>query len=295
MSDIHESLSKFQTYFESKIEIIRTLPGERTYDFIKKLLYISVIDSIGGIAFPNKERKNRWRFSKTVVDFGEWTHASYFSLPHLYRWLSVRHDCYFDKLEKDLVAPAYAVWTDQRQSKLRLPWITTHGPRQILPLRADIPEDYVLSLVSKRQEDKINAIRKFQHLSLLYDYRNLLVHSLLIPGINGRPEAIDEPYYEEYVISRDASGNLHIVHDLIYPNDFLYMMALRILANVIGWFEVNNHDPWGSVQQSIAMYWDKKLNAGLGGMGEILLEMIRQHPRSWHPGGEGLPLDHWSR
>src|SRR6185312_7443268 len=277
MSKSSTHIENFKAYFESLLSMIRELPQDRKWDVIRKSLYVAIIDSIGQIAFPKQQNANAQRFRRTILDFGKWPHATFFSLPHLHQYLKVHQDRYFKQLEIKLVKPAYAVWLDERESRRRLPWIDLPGLRQVLSLDADIPENIVLHLVKKDNLDKVKSIKRFQHYALLYSYRNVLLHSLRIPGLNDRPEEMNYPYYEEYAVTDRADGKLSIFHDLVYSTTFFYTLSERVLKNATLYFQNNEVDPYKQLQSSVALYWIDGLNQQLGGLGDKLVSMIRDH------------------
>lgn len=292
MSNNSESVSKFQTHFETKLKMVQELPANPRWDPIRKLLYITIIDSIAGVIFPKKG--NHDRFCTTVTEFGDWEHASYFSMPFLQRHLKLINDPYFEKL-REVIDPVFNLWLDIRSFDRYVPWVPAPGPRMVVPLKADVPPEAIHKTLGKVPNDEFKKIAKFQHASLLHTYRNSLVHSLLIPGLNDRPEVPSEPYYEIYYICFPSNGEGEAFQDLIYPNHFLKELSERVLENSVKHLEARNKDPWKEIQSSRATYWDKRLNDGIGTLGEALFSSLRENPRPWHPGGEALPPDQWLR
>lgn len=119
---------------------------------------------------------------------------------------------------------------------------------------------------------------------MLYDYRNFLIHSLSVPGVNDRPEVINYPYYEEYGVTDDKTGRSEFYFDLVYSNEFFYTLCRRVIANAADYMLAKSIDPYPRMQASIAFYWDDELNQEIGELGRKMVSMIRAHPRKWQPG-----------
>ncbi len=237
MSGLPTGVSKFRNQFYSQVELIRSLSHRQEWEVLQKSLYVAVIDSIGAVVFAEDGKyNNQRRFRKTILEFAEWPHATYFSLPYLHQYLAVKRDKFFKQLTKQLVNPSYELWIDTHSSRrfMELPWIPVPNHRQVLSLDADVSEQRVLALVISGDRKKTNKITKFQHCSLLYEYRTFLIHSLTVPGINDRPELIDYPYYEEYSVRDRETGKGELYYDLVYSSEFLYTLCRRVIVNAAG-------------------------------------------------------------
>lgn len=287
MSDLPTGVSKFRDQFYSHVELIRSLSHRQEWEVLQKSLYVAVIDSIGAVVFAEDGKyNNQHRFRKTILGFAKWPHATYFSLPYLHQYLAVKRDKFFKQLTKQLVNPSYELWIDTHSSRRfrELPWIPVPNHRQVLSLDADVSEQHVLALVNSGDRKKANKIAKFQHCSLLYEYRTFLIHSLTVPGINNRPELINYPYYEEYSVRDRETGRAELYYDLVYSSEFLYTLCRRVIVNAADHMLTKGIDPYVRMQASIACYWDHELNAEIGALGQQMVSNIRAHPRKWERG-----------
>lgn len=282
MSDLPTGVSKFRDQFNSHVELIRSLSHSQEWEVLQKSLYVAVIDSIGAVIFAEDGKyNNQRRFRKTILEFAKWPHATYFSLPYLHQYLTVKRDKFFKQLETQLVNPRYELWIDTQSSRRfsELPWIPVPNCRQVLSLDADVSESHVLALIRQGDQKKVNKIAKFQHCSLLYEYRTFLVHSLTIPGLNDRPEQMNYPYYEEYGVVDPETGREELYYNLVYSSEFLYTLCRRVIENAAEHMRTKGIDPYIRMQASIACYWDHELNAEIGTLGQQMVSSIRAHPR----------------
>lgn len=277
--ELQEGITNFLNHIYSQIDLINSLPNEHKWLTHKKAFFVTIIDSIGGIAYPELRHKNTKRFQKTILTFGKWPHASYFSLPYVHQYLKINRSQSFDQLRDRLVNPAYAPWLDERCSiDNKLPWIDPPNHPRIVSLNADVPEDAVLALLTDK--DALRKLCKFQHYSLLYEYRNFLVHSFVSPGINDRFEVMNYPYYEQWAVGDDDVGKCFLYYELIYSSAFIHTLAKRVLANASDYFRQERINPYFRLQGSVAIYWHDELNVQLG-LGERMIDAIRKNPRNW--------------
>jgi hypothetical protein len=222
---IAESVDQFCTYFERQLEIIShievdrsAIPGFAVEDyqvrFYRKALLIAGLDTLAGIRFPKANysqlnRSNRERFIRFVKEFADWPHGNFVSLPFLK-----------DQLTR------YGLGTTQ---------LGTHVSRKVADSnveaggylsisKIDEPLDKLLTLAGTEREEE--AIADQQHHSLLYRYRNYLLHEWREPGSSmevGSPQT--EPYYHGIV----GDPRWH----LVYP----MQLFMKLFANCISRFK----------------------------------------------------------
>ncbi|MGI9304277.1 MAG: hypothetical protein ACR2RB_16470 [Gammaproteobacteria bacterium] len=75
---------RFFEYLRSQLDLINTLSG-RDLKLHRKILYVSMIDTVAGLIYP--AYGNRDRFVSVLEVFGGWQDATRVSVPHLVKAL----------------------------------------------------------------------------------------------------------------------------------------------------------------------------------------------------------------
>ena len=194
-----ENIEQFCSYFRRQLEVIsqldvdwNSLPGSAIEDyqvrFYRKTLLVVGLDTLAGIRFPKSKypvlaRQNRERFTRFVKEFACWFDGDRVSLPFLKDNLSQRH----------LVQGTLGSHVTNKLSQFS---VEAGGHLEVSQI--DEPSEPLLNLAQAEQEEE--AIVECQHYSLLYRYRNYLVHQSREPGTSMEVNSLhSEPYYHGYV------------------------------------------------------------------------------------------------
>jgi len=198
MSATEQAIEQFCAYFDREIGEIARLaiahddgcsePSSASGTLYRKVLYVTMLDSLAGLrfnkkAFPELHRQNRARFFRFVIEDCSWSEAELVSLPFLFQRLkeqSLDH-CTLGQLVRE-----------------RISQFSTEDGGTVAASDMD-ERASVLSKHATTEEEKA-AICEYQHIALLYRYRNRLVHESREPGyameVFGESAA---PYYHSYV------------------------------------------------------------------------------------------------
>ncbi len=225
--------SYIKTYIEHFKGIVERLKG---YEFdsqdrvLKKNILVSVLDAISRTTSNNADG-NRERFTGIIANFGNWPDHTRISAVHVSYLLS------------NLRTPAYQKIREFiRETIQNYP----HNGKNIL-LAWDPELDRVKTLWPVPLEQKVVAslsLSSCTHLSLLYQYRNNLVHELRESGYGmeaGRGE--DEPYYHE-MTTIETDGSETESHELVYPLAFYFNLTERVIHNVEQYLRQNQINPY---------------------------------------------------
>lgn len=198
MSTTDQAIEQFCSYFSREVGDISRLvvahtdgnsePSAASGPLYRKVLYVTMLDTLAGIrfhkkAYPELFKQNRARFTRFVVDHCDWSEAELVSLPFLLEKLKEQ------KLEKlplgQYVSGKVAQFSTEDGGTLAVSQIDEHA--SVLLGRA----------ASEKEE---SAIWEYQHIALLYRYRNRLVHESRQPGYAMEVFAESAaPYYHGYL------------------------------------------------------------------------------------------------
>lgn len=246
MSDqLQSSVENFISYFERQIKSISKLDTEhgRLY---KQILYASIIDTLAGTAFPR--RNNSDRFKSFIRRFCQWSEGDKVSLPHLTQLIKRNPDPAFEKLRKKALSDYKLL------------------PQSKIPISADPTFNEINSIwpSSKEHRTPLEGIdlTHLQHVSLLYAYRNTLVHEFRVPGYGMELENDTTPFYHHMSHIENSANKddalLHTTMELVYPWRFLHTLCDTALVQLKQYLIENELNPFDS--RTFGTYWIKELN-----------------------------------
>jgi hypothetical protein len=210
------AIETFFQHFEDVLHNIHRLSAGRHTETFQKLLCVSVIDTLSKCAYP-KMRSGKHRFTCFVRAFGGWAEHSRVSLPELRRFLLSKNSDDYGRL-KQLVDSKMANWSDGRT----------------IYLDQDPQFEEVLELWPLKPKQ----LERFQHLQLLYTYRNTLVHELRRTG-RGFDFSDDRPFY--HTLQELDTGR--VAWELSYSVGFFESLTSSCLGNVKKEFMSADRDP----------------------------------------------------
>jgi len=199
---IEAQIEKFCSYFSHQLIVISALtldndqlegtgPADHRIGFYQKVLVVTALDTLAGIRFPKESyprlnRKNRERFIKFISEYASWDNGELINVPFLYD-----HLCKTNAKDGNLA----------KFLSEKLDNHNTQDGIDLFPEQIDEPPERLFPLTNTEKEEE--AISLYQHYSLLYRYRNFLVHESREPGYamegirNGEVRAYYHGYYNE--------------------------------------------------------------------------------------------------
>ncbi|EMP4398165.1 hypothetical protein WD345_002574 [Vibrio parahaemolyticus] len=191
---------------------------------MQAMLYSSFIDALGATRYGSKV-DTRERFTRVIIEYGNWLEAQYVCPMHLQRFLEIspglpvlkQHiDVFVDKWRADLGG---IIFLDKA------------------PTIDEIAEFWPDNGSGKHHKKTLDH---FTHVNLLYGMRNGLLHQQY--AAKGLPLFPKEQNNVHYVFwNRNDEGERL---ELIHPPKFLASLCNTLLDNVMNDFEAKNKKPW---------------------------------------------------
>lgn len=240
--EINQSIARFCSYFERQLEVIskididwNALPGSTLEDyqvrFYQKILLVSGLDALAGIRFPKSNHprlngRNRERLVRFVKEFGNWPEGELVSIPFLKNRLDS------NRLSEETL-------TDYVNTKLANLDIDAGGQIPITSIDEQMDNLMKLAATEKGEE----SIEDCQHFSLLYRYRNYLVHEWREPGSSMEIDSLSrEPYYHGYIDDPEWY--------LVYPLRLFQELFNSSVSNMKEYLLKNSIDPYLHVKDT---------------------------------------------
>jgi len=244
MPTLEEIITTFVDYYQGQIQRIESLcdkyesPEAHYIQTFQKILFVAILDALSKSVFPNRD--NRGRFVSFIEKFASWADAERVSLTHIAALATRRPEPDYEQL-RAFCSRRLATWIPNGKL-IYLP--NDPEPREVEPLWPS-SKDY-------QENGKRNwKWERYQHVHLLYQYRNMLVHEFHKPGSgsNIAELAIDEPYYMHY---HGESPSPIDNWTLVYPRKFLQKLCKTSLHTLESYFRKNSLDPtlhynWGDL------------------------------------------------
>lgn len=252
---LEQKIDRFYEYFREQIEAAREVSPANQQGIQRKVLYCTILDAMSK-SILNKESSNRKRFTKFILDFSNWKQSSNISLMHLTRLLEINNtDVSFENLR---------TWCFENFKK------RFKKTKRIIANRFGIDFDPSYSEVIKRWPKDSNNFKKLsgllpeylQHVSLLYSYRNALIHEYRHLGMGSQWKDDKEPFYQEVKIiescKKETGLQLTGRWEMVYPYEFFYSLCHESLINLITHMQEKDVSPF--VNYTTGSYWIPELN-----------------------------------
>ena len=214
----YEKVNQYCSYFQSNINEIEKLNNP----LYKKILIITLLDTLSRVWTEGKEDRNKLRFIKLVRECIKWEHADRISIPMVVYRIREGNFKANDKLMTKIIG-LFNEFQDGRIARINID-----------PLLHEI--EYI---VISAEEKKI--LKNSRHAELLYTYRNNLIHEFRIPG-HGMEFSNDNesPYYH----GMEHLGSQTETWELVYPTKFFINLSHIALSAIKGFLTLNNLDPF---------------------------------------------------
>lgn len=241
---IENQIQRFCSYFSRQLIVIRALtlnnnqlegtgPADHKIRSYQKILIVTALDALAGIRFPKDtypelHMKNRKRFIRFISEYSSWDNGVLISIPFLYDRL-----CEIDAKDENL-------------AKFLREKLDRYNPQDgiVYPSdKIDQHPDLLLPLANSKKEKK--AIWSNQHYSLLYGYRNFLVHGSREPGhaMEGIRNGEDSAYYHGYINENSWF--------LCYPSEMFFSLIEDSIENLKTYFTEQIINPFEFVEDII--------------------------------------------
>lgn len=238
MIKVEEKIKRYISYFRELLETIRNAKFSKFQTEFSKILYIILIDTISKTTSISNQT-NRQRFVNFINQFSNWKNSTKVSIPHLIKLLDLN--------------------PKQENNTLREYCIKQINNWSIvgkIPLDKDAEYDEIKLLWQKKIHgpfENIN-IEYLQHVHLMYNYRNCLLHEFRELGYGIEFESDESPYYH-FMINRKTNINSW---ELVYPTKFFDKLCENSLKNLEKYLHENKLDPYKNYY--FGSFWLEKLN-----------------------------------
>jgi len=227
-------LDNFMGFFRRQIEVVNALSytsdrtasitGQKDVTLYKKIAYVSLLDYFASlrfhkVAYGQLSRQNNKRFKRFLGECAGWEVGGLISLAFL-----------SDRLPKTSSDGRLAKHINQKLTKLGNSFGDTVSAEDV-----DEKLDRLLELASTETEEE--AVRYCQHYSIMYRYRNNLVHQAGCPG--GSAELLGEGQTE--VLYHTYAGDSTVF--LLYPIGLFKRLCTSSLENLGRYLTENKLDP----------------------------------------------------
>jgi hypothetical protein len=227
-------LGNFIEYFRQQIKVVNALgcapdktvglTGRENVTLYKKIAYVSLLDCFASIRFNRTAYsqlfgKNNKRFTRFLEECGEWEVGGLISLDFLR-----------DRLPKASANGRLSKYISQKLSNLGNNFGDTICAEDV-----DESPAKLLSLASTEVEEE--AILHCQHYSIMYRYRNNLVHQARRPG--GAAELMGQDQTEACYQNYAGDPKMY----LLYPLGLFRRLCESSLEKLGMYLKENNLDP----------------------------------------------------
>lgn len=217
--EVHEFLQRRLT----NIHEINAHPDN--LPIMQAVLYSSFIDALGATCYGSRV-ETRKRFTRVIVEHGNWIEAETVCPMHLQRFLEISPGL------PDLKRRMTDIVDEWRSSQDGIIYL------DLAPTKDDIAELWPDNGARKHHK---KTLEHFTHVNLLYGMRNGLLHQQY--AAKGLPIFPKERENVHYIFFNkfDEGSRLELIH----PPQFLANLCDTLLENVMNDFKRKNEKPWG--------------------------------------------------
>jgi len=232
------NIERFIGHFEKQVQIIDKLSfslieedeDEKLY-IQKEILLVSLIDSLSNIRFnkinfPQLAKKNRERFVRFVKEYSEWKDGNLVSIVFLR-----------DNFSKEFKNNPLFKYIDEKVKN----YTQLDQWKAVNEIDEEVTELKLLAVNEKEEE----AIEYYQHYSILYRYRNYLIHEARKPGYGMEFMSYEKDFaiYHSYI-------NDETLH-LLYPIGLIKRITCDSISNIKTYFKEQNINPYAFVNDTL--------------------------------------------
>ncbi len=239
--DYSQHIDDFNVHLSKKLNSIAQISGP-DHHLLKKVLYVSFLDSLSACVCSDKENKKR--FMCLLDKYSNWNERDNVSLTHLSRIFS---------LTSDPVPPTIYDFVDKKLKKWK------DEPHKIILISEDPTSIEVKNLgwTNGIIDSKIIYLSDIKHSNLLYQLRNSLVHQFQT-NIELGSNIPEKPFYQVVSKLEQDGTSTPLRIELLYPSKFLETLSKTVLNNVIQYLRDGNINPFPHYYAG--EYWLERLN-----------------------------------
>ena len=235
---LRDSVERFSSFFKEKLQDIASIPLEKSGELFQKILYYGLLDALS-VSVASAKKRNRQRLVSLVRCFSNWAQCERVSLPHIIRLLQRVPDPEFSQLREY----AFSLY-DRWQSG-----VTVSLDRD--PSFEEVKKRWPRTLPKPIEDVRLES---FQHVHLLYSYRNSLIHEFREPGYGMEFGPTDEPFYHSMMQGETENDSW----ELVYPVGFFRKLCETTLAGISEYYLKNRIDPYS--RYTFGSSWITALN-----------------------------------
>lgn len=225
-------------YLKRELDNILSIQINENEFLYKKILIMSLIDTLSKTISTNIKNNNRKRVTNLIIRYSNWTYNNHISLPHLLKLLDLTDDKNFSTL-KDYCIDLYIEWKKKEDYLDKDP-----SYEDIIQL---CPSKYINVNKSKIY------LNYLTHVQLFYSNRNSLFHKFRELGYGIEYKTDDVPFYIPYFHKKKRTW------ELVYPLNFYISICRSIIENLEEYFKNKNVNPLTNFK--FGTYWIEKLNS----------------------------------
>jgi hypothetical protein len=224
---VQDSIEKFIDHFRRQVDATNmTKMPEQQARLYPKILFVILLDTLSVAAYPKLAKQNRKRFTNFIDKCAAWSDAtSRVSAQQLVLYLE-------DRNLTD--GPLY-----ERVKGIVNGWGGWGAGGPITAAKVDPPLDDLLALIKPQQAEHNKAVQENRYGSLLYAYRNNLLHEFRAPGYGGEFPGDDQPLYESIIDNP---------WQLTFPVPFLRRLCLDSICGLRTLLTEQKRDPYTAYQ-----------------------------------------------
>ncbi len=220
-------------FFRDVLENAANVQGPYGHLTWNTIAYL-VMDTLSKCMFP-EEGHNAPRFQSFIRDFAAWEDGNRVSLPHIARLVEIIPSAFTEEFRK-IIREKMSKWNGAFQSIESDPWYN------------ELEKSWPQTLPDPYRRFKLSM---FQHRSILYSFRNDLLHELKMHG-EGHMPGYCKPYY--YLSHIASSFESQVFWRLYYPPLFIRTLSETCLSNVEKHLRDNGKDPYESHDYGIFIF-----------------------------------------
>lgn len=222
--ELIEEINSYIHAIKNIQDSINQLQGDKFLKNHKKTLLLSLLETISKGVYGRKYvYKNYKRFKNFILEFCEWEDANKISLQQLSLLLEREQNPKFQRLK--------------RYVDIEIRKYPSDSP---VPFSYDITIEKIKSLMPIGETEIYGVkIDKLTHVSLLWEFRNNLVHEARSIG-SQEVFDVNYPHYVQYTIAENGRE----IYEICYPVDFFNNLVERAIGNVRDALINSEQNPW---------------------------------------------------
>ena len=225
----------FISFLRDRLKDTQGNINEYSHLSINAMVFL-IIDTLSKAIHPKMNKNNSKRFQLFIEQYANWKDSERTSLPHIARLIEIIPDAFDIKL-RDWIKTKISEWGYNA-------YVNVSND----PMISEIPDLWPKTLPEPFKRFKL---KMFQHRSLIYGFRNDLIHELKMSG-DGHESGKTNPYY--YLTHVGPSFKSKAYWRLYYPPGFMLKIAENSITAVEEYYKLTKKNPFDSFDYGIFMF-----------------------------------------